>query len=252
MALKRPCYICLKVIFCALLILRATAQESSPREIPRCADSSFKQPDHIVLPKYPKGVEVNGESVVELRVVVGPDGTVKELSPEEGSNPFVNAAVRAVRRWRFYPVAVDGNLVGTTFKLHINFHPLLNEGFLAGMDLESPLPKIDYNDDHANESLGGQIYRVNDPGVTAPEVVYKVHPEFSEEARKAKESGAVNFSFVVDADGSLKDIRILCSSTPAENDHALETLKLWKFKPGSKDGTPVAVKIGVEMTFNSY
>lgn len=249
----RPGCVCLKAIFCTLLILPATAQESSPRVIPRCLDSGFKQPDHIVLPKYPKGVDVGGETVVELRAVVGPDGKLKELTPDEGSNPFVNAAVRAVRRWHFYPVSVDGKVANTTFKLHINFHPLMSEGVLADVDLESPRPEPNYPHEEvqADESLGERIYSAHESGVTAPQAVYKPDPEFTEDARKARESGEVDFVFVVDTDGSPKNIRMTCSSTPAENENALATLKRWKFEPGSKGGTPVPVRLAVQISFHT-
>src|SRR5271170_4662893 len=46
-------------------------------------------------------------------------------------------------------------------------------------------------------------------GVTPPQLLYKVEPEFSEEARKAKHQGMVLLSIEVDASGNVRNVRVL-------------------------------------------
>jgi protein TonB len=56
---------------------------------------------------------------------------------------------------------------------------------------------------------------------------------------------------VVLEDGDVGDIRI-ASSLDAEyglDSHAVSAMRQWKFRPGSKDGKPVAVEVHVQMTF---
>ena len=55
--------------------------------------------------------------------------------------------------------------------------------------------------------VGGGVFRVGG-GVSAPMVLVKVDPEYSEEARKAKYSGTVMLSVVVDAEGKARFQRI--------------------------------------------
>src|SRR5438445_10618055 len=51
--------------------------------------------------------------------------------------------------------------------------------------------------------MGGGVYRVGG-GVSAPAVLFKIDPEYSEEARKAKYSGTVVLYIEVDQTGHAK------------------------------------------------
>src|SRR5581483_3688542 len=55
--------------------------------------------------------------------------------------------------------------------------------------------------------IGGGVFHVGG-GVSAPELVYKVEPEYSEQARKAKFQGTVVLNLVVQRDGTVRDIRV--------------------------------------------
>ena len=47
------------------------------------------------------------------------------------------------------------------------------------------------------------------PGMKAPSLLYKLEPEYSEEARAAKFAGTVLLKIVVDVDGKAKDIDVV-------------------------------------------
>lgn len=79
---------------------------------------------HHVDPEYPDAARSGLLSgVVVLDLVVGRDGTVVEVSPENGPEIFVRAAMEAVRWWRFEPYQIGGHpvVVGTT--VAIEFRP---------------------------------------------------------------------------------------------------------------------------------
>ena len=59
--------------------------------------------------------------------------------------------------------------------------------------------------------FGGGAFRVGG-GVSAPAVLYKVDPEYSEEARKAKYSGTVTLAVVVTPDGKATEIHVIKAS----------------------------------------
>ena len=96
--------------------------------------------------------------------------------------------------------------------------------------------------------VGGGVYRVGG-GVSAPSVLYKVDPEYSEEARKAKYSGTVLISLIVDPQGRPLNIKVVRSLGLGLDEKAMEAVAKWKFKPGMKEGRPVAVVATIEVNF---
>jgi protein TonB len=87
-------------------------------------------------------------------------------------------------------------------------------------------------------------------GVTAPVLIHSVEPEFSEEARNAKRSGIVKLLADIDASGRPRNIRVVQSLGMGLDERAVGALELWLFKPGTKDGKPVAVSALVEVSFH--
>jgi periplasmic protein TonB len=93
----------------------------------------------------------------------------------------------------------------------------------------------------------GSVHRGR--GVTPPQLVYKVEPEFSEEARKAKHQGVVVLSIVVDASGNVRNIRVQQSLGLGLDEKAIEAVSRWRFRPGLFDGKPVATEATVQVNF---
>jgi TonB family protein len=95
---------------------------------------------------------------------------------------------------------------------------------------------------------GGGAYRIGG-GVSAPAVLAKVEPEYSEEARKAKYQGTVVLYIEVDESGKPKNLRVLRPLGLGLDEKAIEAVSRWKFRPGLKDGKPVTVAATVEVNF---
>jgi TonB family protein len=104
----------------------------------------------------------------------------------------------------------------------------------------------------AQESPGPQltVFRLG-PGIAAPFVVAKAKPEYTAEARLAKLEGSVLLSMVVDADGQPRDIHVDRSLGLGLDEGAVENVRRWQFKPGTKDGTAVAVRVNEEVFFHT-
>jgi TonB family protein len=96
--------------------------------------------------------------------------------------------------------------------------------------------------------FGGGAYRIGG-GISAPSVLSKVEPEYSEEARKAKWQGSVVLSVIVDELGRPRDVKVLRSLGLGLDQKAVEAVSQWKFKPGLKDGKPVPVMATIEVNF---
>jgi TonB family protein len=96
--------------------------------------------------------------------------------------------------------------------------------------------------------MGGGAYKIGG-GVSPPSILFKVEPEYSEEARKAKFQGTVLLFVVVDEKGNPRDIKILRPLGLGLDQKAVEAVEKWKFSPGKKDGKPVAVQAQIEVNF---
>lgn len=104
---------------------------------------------------------------------------------------------------------------------------------------------------HGGPGVGPGLFHVGN-GVSAPKAIFTPEPEFSEEARKAKYQGVVVLSGIIGVDGRVHNPRVVRSLGMGLDEKALEVVKLWKFDPGKKDGRPVAVEMGLEISFNLY
>lgn len=97
-------------------------------------------------------------------------------------------------------------------------------------------------------NMGGGAYRIGG-GVSQPTVIFKVEPEYSEEARKAKFQGTVILFVVVDEHGNPRDLRVIRPLGLGLDQKAIEAVEKWKFRPGTKDGKAVPVQATIEVNF---
>jgi protein TonB len=104
------------------------------------------------------------------------------------------------------------------------------------------------NGSGAGGGNGGGVYSVGN-GTTPPTVLTKVDPEYSEEARKAKYSGSVMLSIVVNTDGKAEQITVVKSLGMGLDEKAIEAVQKWRFLPGKNKGVPVKVKAQIEVNF---
>lgn len=95
-----------------------------------------------------------------------------------------------------------------------------------------------------------QVY-VPGKGITSPILVKEVKPVYTREAREARIEGTVMLEAVVLTTGEVGDVEIT-ESLDTEyglDEQAVKAVKQWEFKPGTKDGKPVPVRVEIEMTF---
>ena len=92
------------------------------------------------------------------------------------------------------------------------------------------------------------VYRVGQ-GVSAPMVIQKADPEYSEDARIGKLSGTVLLSIVIDPNGVARDISLTRSLGFGLDEKALTAVAQWHFKPGMMNGQSVAVRAQIEINF---
>jgi TonB family protein len=99
--------------------------------------------------------------------------------------------------------------------------------------------------------FGGGVYNVGN-GVSPPIPVFQPQPKYTADAMRAKVAGKVVVSAVVLPDGSVTDISVVRSLDQSFglDEEAKKNAALWRFKPGTLKGQPVAVRILIELDFN--
>jgi protein TonB len=100
-------------------------------------------------------------------------------------------------------------------------------------------------------NTGGGPRRIGG-GVSAPQVIYQVEPEFSEEARKAKVAGNVLVNLWVDTNGLPSHVHVIRGVGMGLDEKAVEAVKQYKFKPAMENGKPVLVELNIEVNFQIF
>ncbi|HZY61332.1 MAG TPA: TonB family protein [Edaphobacter sp.] len=89
-------------------------------------------------------------------------------------------------------------------------------------------------------------------GVSPPQVIYSVEPEFSEEARKAKVAGNVLVGLWIDQNGIPSHVHVVRGIGMGLDQKAVEAVKQWRFKPAMENGKPVLVELNIEVNFQIF
>ena len=92
-----------------------------------------------------------------------------------------------------------------------------------------------------------------DPGgsgpLTGPTVLYKLEPEFSEEARRAKVQGTIVVEVVIGTDGKAHNIRVMNSLGLGLDEKAIEAVSQWRFHPAMRSGKAFATGATIYVNF---
>jgi protein TonB len=81
--------------------------------------------------------------------------------------------------------------------------------------------------------------------------VSRPKPSYTSEAMKARIQGVVLIEAVVEADGTVGNVKVIRSLDPefGLDQEAIKTAKRWRFEPGTRLGVPVPVIVTIELTF---
>jgi TonB family protein len=97
---------------------------------------------------------------------------------------------------------------------------------------------------------GGGAYRPGN-GVSTPVVLREVKPQYTSDAMRAKVQGSVLLECIVRPDGTVGDVKVARSLDPVFglDLEAMKAARQWRFRPGMRQGEPVAVLVVIELTF---
>lgn len=94
-----PCALVLMTLLGSFAVVRGFAQESVDRKVKSRVEPTY--------PDIARRMGISG--TVKLQVVVAPNGTVKETKVLGGHPILINAAVDAVKKWRFESASTESS-----------------------------------------------------------------------------------------------------------------------------------------------
>jgi TonB family protein len=86
--------------------------------------------------------------------------------------------------------------------------------------------------------------------VQEPVLLSMRQPSYSEEARNARIQGNVELEILVQTNGSVEVDHVVTSLGHGLDERAIEAVRQWKFRPGTKNGQAVPTRMTVMMTFS--
>jgi len=100
------------------------------------------------------------------------------------------------------------------------------------------------------QAQAGKVYAPG-AGVTLPSVVREVKPQYTAAAMQKKIQGSVWMLCVVGEKGTVTDVQVTRSLDKEYglDQAAIDAAWQWKFKPGTFEEKPVAVRVTLELTF---
>lgn len=227
------------MIFAGLLGLMALLPARGFAEQPGVPDKSELFGSALIRewtpPEYPP--QLLKEKVgakVKVRFIVDAAGKVRAARALEGADErFVEAALAAVRAWKFEAALDAGKPVEECLDVTIVFSPTAKK--------MKPAP--------------GVLPPQQDWPVAVPRTPAKAKTmkpgTYPEALVDRKLPGMVHFRGVVDVAGRVAQPQIVWASHPDFVGNALEALKTWEFTPAMQGDLPIASELDGEVTFDS-
>jgi TonB family protein len=184
-----------------------------------------------VAPSYPEiARQSKVEGTVILEVGTNTYGQVEVVKILRSIPLLDQAAVDAVKQWRYEPFLLDGKPRKALFTVTVRFQ------LKGGAETT------------AHEEFAGDAVRATG-SVKPPEMIKYVAPLYPEAARQAKVQGVVILSVKTDIHGRVVDAMIL-RSIPLLDQAAIDAVKQWVYEPMVIDGKPQPVVFTVTINFN--
>jgi protein TonB len=231
----------------ALAPAAALAQSQEPVRV----GGTVKAPERTryVPPVYPEiaqSARVSG--IVILEALVDRNGDVADARVLKSIPLLDQAAVEAVRQWRYTPTTLNGSPVPVILTVTVNFsldggaptQPVLMNG--------APTPTSSaISNATPTEWRGAPPVRVGG-NITAPERVKYVPPFYPVEAQQARVTGIVIIEAIIDENGDVAATKTL-KSIPLLDEAALAAVSQWKYTPTLVNGIAVPVIMTVTVNF---
>ena len=213
--------------------------------------AAYPSLDKVVKPSYPEAAVLAGiEGEVLLEAVVGTNGSVVDariMKSLDTSTGLDDAALAAVKKWKFKPASIQGRKVGAVVAPRVAFY-LRQPGKTSGK------PFVEAGLRSPDDAPFADVPDADAPGITQPTLVRHVPPQYTSEAMRQKIQGVVVLDAIVGIDGRIMAIRVARSLDRrfGLDQAALEAARQWRFTPARRIDVPIAVKVQLHLEFRLH
>ena len=200
--------------------------------------------------RYPESAVKNGiEGRVSCSFVVGKDGSISEAEVIRGVSPELNEeALRVINSMPVWsPGKQRGKVVNVKYTVPVTFRLSGGKKKTSSRIVQRQIKEVD---------TSGRVFTVVQqmpefPGGQASLLKYlATRIKYPAIAQENGIQGRVSCSFVVDTDGSLKNIEVIRGIDPSLDREAVRVIReMPKWNPGVQNNMAVAVKYTVPVTF---
>jgi TonB family protein len=138
-------------------------------------------------------------------------------------------AVAALRAWRFSPAKRNG-------EEPVEAHAQIDIDFSL-----AAAPRAEFDDIATDMSA---------PGISAPTIIKRVEPRYTDEARQERVVGSVILQTVIQTNGTADIVKIVKPMPFGLTESAFEALQQWRFTPAVRNGKEIPVAANIEVAFN--
>jgi TonB family protein len=103
--------------------------------------------------------------------------------------------------------------------------------------------------DGTGPGMEGMVPQPLRGAIKQPVAIYKVEPEYSEEARKVRVQGTVVVEALIDEKGATRALRVREGLGYGLDEQAMEAVNHWRFRPATRDGRPIPLVGTFYLTF---
>jgi TonB family protein len=213
----------------AVAVMAAPLVLSAQQKPPVRVGGSVKQPvrTSYVAPVYPQEAKQAGiQGLVLVEATIDVDGSVASTKVLRPVPMLEDAAVEAVKQWKYEPTLINGEPVQVVMVVTVSFTLKA-----AAVPADPPKPPV---------RVGGSVRE--------PVRTNYVSPVYPDEARQAGVQGVVILEIQLDRDGTVGDVKVL-RSVPLLDLAAVEAVKQWKYEPTVIDNEAVQLVMVVTVNF---
>ena len=212
-------------IAAAFVFVAAGASALTQQPIYKPGDSGIKAPEVIFekKPSYtPEAMRAKIQGTVEMTAVIdeaGKPGDIKVTRPL--GMGLDEKAVDTLSQWRFKPATKDAKPVR----------------YLVTVEMTFTL-------------RDRRVYDKTNTEVKAPVLVADKKPAYTPEAMRAHIEGDVEVEGIVDADGTISQVRVVKGLDPGLDANAVRAFKATTFKPALLGTLAVPYRVTMQFTFH--
>ncbi len=208
------------------------------------------QIDQTVAPIFPLQLLQWGVTRGRAEIAVSTDaaGRLEDLLAVGYTRPeFADAAITAIRHWKFDPARLRGEPVGTTVQLDFRYTA---EGVVVSSatindTMEIMLARLLAGSHAYGTCSRGKLDRMPTPVTT-------VAPQYSQQLAERGIKGSVTVEFYIDESGAVRLPAVVShADDPFLGALAVEALRQWKFMPATAGGRPVLVRASQAFVFGN-